>query len=76
VPIVQPTSRAITRVAIPSAANSTIRARCRIRCSLFVERAKPSSSARSSAVKMMGVGFGTLLMPHMNRDSPTSDSGY
>jgi hypothetical protein len=35
---------------MPPAAKSTIRARCRRRCSVLVERAKPSSSARSSVV--------------------------
>ena len=42
--------RPIARLATPSAAISTIRARWRIRCSVLVERAKPSSSARSSSV--------------------------
>ena len=39
-----------------------IRARCRSRCSVFVERAKPSSSARSSSVNMIGVASGMLFM--------------
>ena len=51
-PVVHPTARPIDRLATPSAANSTIRARCRSRCSVFVEHAKLSSSARSSAVRM------------------------
>ena len=37
-----------------------IRARCRSRCSVFVERAKPSSSARSSAMRMITVASGCL----------------
>ena len=46
--VVHPTARPIDRLAMPSAANGTIRARCRSRCSVFVERAKLSSSVRSS----------------------------
>src|SRR2546422_843733 len=37
VPVVQPTSRPIARLAMPSAASSTIRARWRIRYSVFVD---------------------------------------
>ena len=43
-PVVHPTARPIARLATPSAASNTIRARCRSRCSVFVERAKPSIS--------------------------------
>ena len=42
------------RVAAPSAAINTIRAFSRMRCSVLVERAKPSSSARSSEVNVVG----------------------
>ena len=62
VPVVQPTARPIARVFTPFAASSTIRARWRIRCSVFVERAKPSSSARSSFVSLIGVASGMPLM--------------
>ena len=62
VPVVHPTVRPIDRLATPSAANSTIRARCRSRCSVLVERAKPSSSARSFAVRMITVASGMPLM--------------
>jgi uncharacterized protein YndB with AHSA1/START domain len=48
VPVVQPTSRPIARLAMPSAASSTIRARWRIRYCVLVDRAKLKSSARSS----------------------------
>jgi hypothetical protein len=59
---VQPTSRPIARLAMPAAANSTIRARCRSRYSVLVERAKPSSSARSSSVNLIEVASGMPLM--------------
>ena len=62
VPVVQPTARPMARVAKPSADKSTIRARCRSRCSVFVERAKPSSSVRSSFVNVMAVASGMLFM--------------
>jgi hypothetical protein len=39
----------IARVDIPSAASRTIRARWRKRCSVFLERTKPSSSALSAS---------------------------
>src|SRR5437868_5797188 len=42
-----------------AAESSTILARCRSRCSVFVERAKPSSSACSSFVNVIGVGVRT-----------------
>ena len=58
VPVVQPTSRPIARLARSSAANSTIRARWRIRYSVLVERTKLSSSTRSSSVKMIQVASG------------------
>jgi hypothetical protein len=44
------------------AESSTILARCRSRCSVFVERAKPSSSACSSFVNVIGVAAGMLFM--------------
>ena len=47
---------------MPSAAKRTIRARCRRRCSVLVERAKRSRSARSSIVKTTGVAPGMPLM--------------
>jgi hypothetical protein len=56
--------RAPVTVAIPTAANSTIRARWRNRCSVLVERAKPSSFARSSPVSTIGVASGMLLLMH------------
>jgi hypothetical protein len=59
---VQPTSRPIARVAKPAAESSTILARCRSRCSVFVERAKPLSSARSSFVNVIGVAAGMPFM--------------
>jgi hypothetical protein len=62
VPVVHRTSRPIARLAIPPAANKTIRARCRNRCCVFVERAKPSSSLRSVAVKTIAVASGMPLM--------------
>jgi hypothetical protein len=62
VPVVQPTARPMARVAKPSADKSTIRARCPSRCSVFVERAKPSSSVRSSFVNVMAVAPGMLFM--------------
>jgi len=40
---------------MPSAASSTIPARWRIRYSVFVDRAKLKSSARSSSVNLIGV---------------------
>ena len=45
----------IARDAIPVAANSTIRARSRIRASLFRERANASGACRSPAVRLIGV---------------------
>jgi hypothetical protein len=53
VPVVQPNFQPIARVAVPSAARRTIRARWRNRCPVFVERTKPSSSARSATVNVM-----------------------
>ena len=55
VPVVQPTLRPIARVAMAPAAKRTIRARWRKRCSVFVERTKPSSSVRSASVRMICV---------------------
>jgi hypothetical protein len=53
----------LTRLLVlPLAANRTIRARCRKRCCVFVERAKPSSSLRSAAVKIIAVASGMPLM--------------
>ena len=49
---------------LPSAASNTIRARCLSRYSVLVERAKPSNSARSAAVKTIAVASGMLLMHH------------
>jgi hypothetical protein len=63
VPVVQPTARATARVAVPSAASNTIRALCRSRYAVFIERAKPSSSARSASVNTIGVASG---MPRMH----------
>ena len=48
--------------AAPPLAIDTIRARRRSRRSLFIEGAKPSSSARSSPVKTIGIAAGTLFM--------------
>jgi hypothetical protein len=62
VPVVHRTSRPIARLAMPLAANKTIRARCRNRYCVFVEGAKPSSSARSAAVKIIIVASGMPLM--------------
>jgi hypothetical protein len=53
----------MARVAAPSAANNPIRALKRVRCSVLVERAKASSSARSSIVNMIGVAEGLLVQP-------------
>ena len=60
----QPISRAMARVAFPSAADSTICACCRSRYSVLVERAKPSSSACSSPINTIGVAFAMPLMQH------------
>src|SRR5262249_55019672 len=62
VPVVQPTSRPIARLAMPSAASSTICARWRIRYSVLVDRAKLKSSARSSSVNLIGVASGMPFM--------------
>jgi hypothetical protein len=64
------------RVATPSAASRTIRARWRNRCSVFVERTKPSSSARSASVRMIGVASKLRFIATLNHDSRISDSGY
>ena len=48
-PVEHPTVRPIARLAMPPAANSTIRARCRSRCSVFVERAKPEAVEKARA---------------------------
>jgi hypothetical protein len=53
----------MARVAAPSAAISPICAFKRVRCSVFVERAKPSSSARSSIVYRIGVAKRLLMQP-------------
>ena len=53
----------MARVAAPSAAINTIRALKRVRCSVLVERAKPSSSDRSSIVNMIGVAERLLIQP-------------
>jgi len=60
VSVVQPSARSIAHVAAPSAAMSTICAFRRMRCSVFVERAKASSSARSKSVKVIAVASGML----------------
>ena len=62
VPVVQPSARPIARVGAPSAAINTICAFMRVRCSVLVARAKPSSSARSSSVNVIGVACERLLM--------------
>ena len=51
-------------VAMPAAASRTIRARCRLRCSVFVERLKPSSSDRSSTLSVIFVAFGMIFFIH------------
>ena len=61
----------MARVAAPSAANNTIRALKRVRCSVLVERAKASSSARSSIVNMIGVAEGCSC----NLESRLNDQG-
>ena len=61
-PIVQPTSRAMARVAAPSAAIKTIRALKRRRYSVFVQRIRLSSAVRSSLVNIIGVASHMLLM--------------
>ena len=55
--IARPTSRAIPRVAAPSAAIKTMRALTRARYSVFVERAGLSSSMRSSLVNIIRVAY-------------------
>ena len=60
--VVQPTSRAIALVATPAAASNTICALKRVRCSVFVERTRLSSSARSAFVRIIGVASELLLM--------------
>jgi len=62
VPIVQPTARAIARVAMPSPAIKAIRARCRLRCCAFCERARTARSERSFALNVIGVASGMLFM--------------
>jgi hypothetical protein len=52
----------MARVAKPSADKSTIRARCRSLYSVLVERARLSSSARSSLVNTIVVASGMLFM--------------
>jgi len=58
---VQPTKRPISRVGVPQAAKSTIRARVRMRASDLVERLSASSIARSSAVSMIMVVQGIVF---------------
>src|SRR5262249_37753690 len=58
----QPPSRPIARLAMPSAASSTICARWRIRYSVLVDRAKLKSSVRSSSVNLIGVASGMPFM--------------
>ena len=53
---------AVARLATPSAAPSTIRARWRSRYSVLVERANASSSLRSTSVSMIGVASGMPFM--------------
>jgi hypothetical protein len=71
-----PTSRAIARDAIPALANSTIRARSRIRASAFLEPASASRTCRSSGVKAIFVATGMIFIPTTNHDSRFSDSWY
>jgi hypothetical protein len=52
----------IARVEVPPAAIKTILALKRVRCSVFVERTKLASSARSSDVKIIGVASGMILL--------------
>ena len=70
------TVRPIARLAMPSAASSTIRARCRSRYSVLLERAKPSSSARSSVVRSDRSRFRDAAHASLNHDLFISDSGY
>jgi hypothetical protein len=76
VPGVHPTSRAIARNATPVLANSTIRARSRIRASAFRDPASASRTWRSSGVKATVVAAGMIFIPPTNHDSRFSDGGY
>ena len=76
VPIVQRSRRLISRVPVPGAASSTIRARNRIRASHFVERTSASSCWRSSTVKVISVASGMPRIPTLNHDSCSTDSRY
>ncbi len=65
----------LSRVAKPAAESSTILARCRSQCSVFVERAKPSGSARSSFVNVIGVAAEMPFMhPHASAKVGTSST--
>jgi hypothetical protein len=74
--VVQPKTLPISRVASPSAAIRTMRARSRIRTSVFVERTSASSTVRSSTVSVIAVAQGTVRIHSLNHDSPSNDSGY
>jgi hypothetical protein len=76
VPMVQPSWRLISRVAVPTAANSTIRARRRMRTSLFVLRHSVSSCIRSAWVRVIAVAEEIVLIHSLNHDALFSDSGY
>jgi hypothetical protein len=53
-----------------------MRARSRIRTSVFVERTSASSTARSSLVSVIAVAQGMVRILSLNHDSPSNDSGY
>jgi hypothetical protein len=74
-PVAQPTTRPLSGVGVPVAAN-TIRARSRIRGSLLVERLSASSVARSSIVSAITVAQGTVFIQSLNHGSWSEDSGY
>ena len=74
--MVQPSWRLISRVAVPAAASSTIRARRRMRTSLFVLRHSVSSCVRSAGLSVMTVADEIVGICSLNHDSLFSDSGY
>jgi hypothetical protein len=49
---------------------------CQLLARGVTEPLRPSSSRRSSAVSAIGVAVGTVLIPTLNHDSVSSDSGY
>jgi hypothetical protein len=61
---------------MPEAAISTIRARSRVRPSLFRDLPSASSARRSSIVKAIVVAWAIAFIPTTNHDSRFSDSGY